>query len=43
MVLKLDYGIFYDIFLVFLDKNILKFKFLSLKTQHILFSIIKDD
>jgi len=32
MVLKWDYEIFYDISLVFLDKNILKFQFLSLKT-----------
>jgi hypothetical protein len=32
MVLKWDYEIFYEILLVFLDKNMLKFKFSSLKT-----------
>jgi len=32
MILKWDYEIFYEILLVLLDKNILKFEFSSLKT-----------
>jgi len=43
MVLKWDYEIFYEILLVFLDKNMLKFEFSNLKTSHTPFSIIEDD